>query len=189
MLRWILLILSIVLFQNCANKKRGVLLPLIPLVQETSSPSQKSSNPSPISNTTNDVSNTNNNNDTPPPPPPPVLVQFQTTSSSATEGTDQSVSIVVTLSSHLDTVVSVDYQVSGGTASSPSDYTLSTTTTLTFNPGETQKSFTVTIIDNQDHVPMSRTVIFTLTNLSPALSLGTNSTHTLTIHEDINDVP
>jgi hypothetical protein len=175
------------LFQNCANKKRGVLLPLIPLVQETSSPSQKSSNPSPISNTTNDVSNTNNNNDTPP-PPPPVLVQFQTTSSSATEAMDSSVSIVVTLSSHLDTVVSVDYQVSGGTASSPSDYTLSTTT-LTFNPGETQKSFTVTIIDNVDYVPMSRTVNFTLTNLSPALSLGTNSTHTLTIHEDINDVP
>ncbi len=178
MLKLIFLILSLILFQNCANKKRGVILPLLPLVQETPKPASPSSTVETTTPTTPSNDTNNNNN----PTPSPVVVQFQTTTSSATEGLDPSVSVVVSLASPLNVTASVDYQVSGGTAL-PSEYSISPTT-LTFNPGETQKSFTVTIVNDAIYSAPTKTLILTLTNLSSSLTLGTNSTHTLTIIED-----
>lgn len=51
----------------------------------------------------------------------------------------------VSLSNPSDQTITVDYVTANDTAVAPSDYTAVTTTTLTFNPGETSKPVTVTV--------------------------------------------
>src|SRR5207244_5009620 len=60
------------------------------------------------------------------------------------------VTFTVTLSAVSGRAVTVDYATADGTATAPADYTAIPTTTLTFNPGETTKSFTIQI--NPDHL-------------------------------------
>src|SRR5207247_3319659 len=51
----------------------------------------------------------------------------------------------VTLSALSGRTVTVNYATADGTATAPADYTAVPTTTLTFNPGETNKTFNVQI--------------------------------------------
>ncbi|MCA9014509.1 MAG: hypothetical protein KDA77_04175, partial [Planctomycetaceae bacterium] len=104
------------------------------------------------------------------------------------------VAITVLLNSPVDTAISVDYTTADGTASSSNDY-ISTSGTLTFNPGEQSKTITVPI-GNSDLVELDESFLINLTNL---ISNGANvilgdDQATVTIDDDdqagisINDV-
>ena len=60
------------------------------------------------------------------------------------EEANTNMTFTVTLSAVSAKTVTVDYATSEGTASEPADYN-ETNGTLTFSPGETEKTFTVTI--------------------------------------------
>ena len=94
------------------------------------------------------------------------------------------VTITVQLTGASGDTVTVHYATSDGTAEAGSDYTAASGT-LTFDPGETSKTFAVTIADD-DVIEASETVTLTLSDPANA-DLGTTSTATLTIVDD--DVP
>jgi hypothetical protein len=77
--------------------------------------------------------------------------------------------------------VGVSYATLGGTATSGADYT-AVSGTLNFAPGETTKTFTISILDD-DYVEQPETVGLTLSNVTGGASLGTGSA-TLTIVSD-----
>lgn len=108
-------------------------------------------------------------------------VQFTTTSSSASEAASSS-NIAVSLANTSAATITVDYAVTGGTATgSGTDYTLASGT-LTFNPGNTTKNITISV--NNDTIDeFDETVIITLSNPSNA-TLGTNTSHTFTINDN-----
>lgn len=83
---------------------------------------------------------------------------------------------------------SVDYATSDGTAGAGVDYD-ATSGTLNFAAGETEKTFTVPIIDDVDDEP-DETVNLTLSNPAPGpgARLGTPSTMVLTILDNDDDV-
>jgi hypothetical protein len=116
-------------------------------------------------------------------------LQFSTNAVSVSEQGGANVTFTVTRTGGTDGTLTVDYGVSGGTAS-PGRYTF-TPGTLTFAPGDTSKTFTVHVNDDQI-VEGDQTVILNLSNTTyddgtgaVALSgiLGTPSTETLTIHD------
>ncbi len=112
------------------------------------------------------------------------LVGFAQSSSSAIEATAGSQQIAVSLSTPAGSTVSVDYAVSGGTATSGNDYTL-VSGTLGFAPGESVRNIPLTILDDSV-ADDGETVIITLS--SPVgLALSTQDTHTFTIMDD--DLP
>lgn len=92
-----------------------------------------------------------------------------------------SVDITVTLSAASTSTVTVLYATSDGTATAPSDY-LATNGTLTFNPGETSKSFPVTIVN--DNTPEPTESLNLTLNAPSGATLGMQSTTTLTIIDD-----
>lgn len=106
-----------------------------------------------------------------------VYLEFEAASSSGDESTSQ-VALRVVLSRPSTGTVTVDYDVTGGTATGGADYTL-TTGTLAFNRGETSATIEIEIIDDRlDEA--DETVTVALSDPSGAL-LGLNSTHTYTI--------
>lgn len=127
---------------------------------------------------------------TPPPPdtptpvptdtPVPPSVQFDLNDYPAGEG-DGSVDILVTLSGTSATTITVEYVTSNLTAEESSDYTAANGA-LTFPPGTTSQTFSVTINDDNLDEP-DETVRLTLRNPNGA-TLGTPSTATLTIEDD-----
>ena len=109
----------------------------------------------------------------------PPTVQFDAASHSVDESAG-SATITVTLSAESERTVTVDYATSDGTATAGSDY-LASTGTLTFTPGTTAQSFSVSILsDGLDEA--NETVNLTLSNASNA-GLGTSAS-TLTILDD-----
>ncbi len=78
--------------------------------------------------------------------------------------------------------VSVAWSVSGGTAQAAADFG-AVPGTLTFKPGETAKSLTITIVDDGAGED-DETVQFTLANPSGGATLGDTQTATLTIVDD-----
>ncbi|MCB9098783.1 MAG: right-handed parallel beta-helix repeat-containing protein [Anaerolineales bacterium] len=90
------------------------------------------------------------------------------------------ITVTMSLSSALQTTV--DYATSDGTATDPTDY-ISATDTLTFAPGTTVQTFTVTI-NNDTELEGSETVSLTLSNVSNANLGNTNNPATLTIIDD-----
>lgn len=111
-------------------------------------------------------------NDTPP------TVEFTTESSSGSEGTSNN-KIPVTLSAASSNSITVDYAVTGGTAISPTDYSL-TSGTLTFPAGSTTQYISYTIVDDP-YAESDETVIVTLSNASASATLGAQATHTFSI--------
>ena len=77
---------------------------------------------------------------------PDVTVNFSSPDYSVGEG-EGAATITATLSQSLSDPVVVNYATSDGTATAPDDYT-SVVDTLTFAPGETEKPFDITIIDD-----------------------------------------
>ena len=108
---------------------------------------------------------------------PAPTVQFTLTSSNGSESV-ASVNLAANLSAASGKTVTVNYAATGGTATSPDDYSISGTS-LTFNPGETSKNVPITVVDDTLDEP-SETVIVTLSGPTNA-TLGTNTTHTYTI--------
>jgi hypothetical protein len=79
-------------------------------------------------------------------PPPSPEVRFSAATYSVDEGAGAA-TITVILSATSDRTLTVDYAASAGTASAGSDYVV-TNGTLTFNPGATSRTFSVSIIDD-----------------------------------------
>jgi DNA-directed RNA polymerase specialized sigma24 family protein len=108
----------------------------------------------------------------------PGTIQLSSSSFSANE--DQgAATITVTRSGGSDGTVSVHYATSNGTATAGSDY-MTTSGTLTFDPGETSKTFTIPIIDDTTVEP-NETVKLTLSDPTGGAALGTPAAGTLTI--------
>ncbi len=111
----------------------------------------------------------------------PPTVAFSATTSNASESTT-SVTIPVILSSAYANTVTVNYSVTGGTATgSGTDYTLAAGT-LTFTSGVTSQDISFTVL-NDTLSEANETIIVTLASPTVA-TLGTNTVHTYTIEND-----
>lgn len=111
-------------------------------------------------------------------------VQFNPTTYSAKETPGNStVTLTVTANRFGDpaTTITVNYTTSDGTATAGSDY-VATSGTVTFGPGETQKTFPVTILDDA-LIENAENFFVTLTGVTGA-SVGQDSTATVTISDD-----
>jgi hypothetical protein len=110
---------------------------------------------------------------------------FATPATTVTEGW-QDIDIPVVLDRASATAVTVRYSVApGGTAGNGSDYRLDAGS-LTFNAGETSKTIRASILDDNGTVEADESFTVRLDSVSPG-TLGTQSTHTITIHD--NDMP
>ncbi|MDD3486962.1 MAG: Calx-beta domain-containing protein [Candidatus Moranbacteria bacterium] len=112
-------------------------------------------------------------------------VFFENASSSNSE-TQTTASIKVKLSASSSQIAKVDYQTSGGTAyylseGTGKDYEFAKNT-LTFNPGETEKTINITIINDTIN-ETDETFNLTLSNPQNA-HLGINTNHSYTILDD-----
>ena len=108
-------------------------------------------------------------------------VAFNGTTSSAVESVT-SVTIPLSLSAPSGLTVTVDYAVTGGTATGGGvDYTLAAGT-LTFTPGVTTQNIPITVV-NDTLDESDETIQITLSNPSNAI-LGANAVHTYTILDD-----
>ena len=101
----------------------------------------------------------------------------------ATEGTDASLAFVVTLAPAGTTAVTVDYATADGTATQGDDYT-ATSGTLTFAPGETTKTITVPIVDD-DEEDDGETLTLTLSNTVGAELTDAQATGTIRTTEEV----
>jgi ELWxxDGT repeat protein len=90
--------------------------------------------------------------------------------------------ITVARSGGSDGTVTVHYATSDGTATAGTDYTPASGT-LTFNPGEISKTFTVGILDDGGITESDSSLNLTLSQVTGGATLGTPATATLTIHE------
>ncbi|MBP9887526.1 MAG: Ig-like domain-containing protein [Leptospiraceae bacterium] len=114
---------------------------------------------------------------------PPPTVAFTTTASTNSESI-ATFTIPVSLSASSSQSISVDYSVTGGTATSGADFTL-TSGTLTFASGIITQSISLNV-NNDLKDELDETIILTLSNPTNT-SLGANTTHTYTIIDD--DLP
>lgn len=113
---------------------------------------------------------------------PPALPVVSFAQSSYTVGESEgSVTITVTLSPSWSKTVTVQYATVDGTAVSPGDYG-STSGTLTFSPGQTSKTFTVSIV-NDTLAEATETFQAKLSNPVNAV-LGTTPTTVSIIDDD-----
>ena len=107
-----------------------------------------------------------------------VAGQLKFAASSYTVSEGGSVNLTVTRSGGKAGGVTVAYSVTGGTAASPSDFTLGGSGTLTFGPGETQK--TIPLSTTGGDVEGNETVLVTLASPTGGATL-TGATTTVTI--------
>jgi hypothetical protein len=114
-------------------------------------------------------------------------VQFDLASSTVDEGAGTA-TISVTLDIPVITgdTITVPFSVTGGTAVDPDDYSVATTSPLTFTGGDQTQSITVNIVDDGLDEADTETVELTLGTPTGA-TLGAQTTHTLSITD--NDLP
>ncbi len=105
-------------------------------------------------------------------------------SSSTYSGAENGGAITVTVNMNRtsSSTITVDYASSNGTATAGSDYT-SVNGTLSFSPGQTSKTFTVTPIDDPV-IESNETLFLALSGASNATIGTTNNTATLSITDD-----
>lgn len=117
---------------------------------------------------------------------PMPTVQFASTSSNGSESTT-SVTVTVNLSSASGKTITVPFSVNASSTATGSgtDYSVSTSSPLTFSPGDTSKTISITI-NNDTLDENDETIILDLGSPTNA-DLGTNTTHTYTIND--NDDP
>ncbi len=113
----------------------------------------------------------------------PRSIQFQTTSASGGEATTPiTVTVELDIPDMVDTTT-VDYSVTGGTATgSGTDFTLASGT-ITMLPGDTIETFDI-VIEDDDVYENDETIIITLTNASSGVNVGTNGSFTYTINNN-----
>ncbi|MBN1673693.1 MAG: lamin tail domain-containing protein [Kiritimatiellae bacterium] len=119
--------------------------------------------------------------------PGPTLpaVAFAASAPAGGEESVSPVSIAVSLDAASAEEVRVDFAPSGGTAAGGGvDYALAAGT-LTFAPGQTQRTLTLTVVDDAA-TELDETVVLSLANPANAV-LGAGTTHTYTITD--NDAP
>ena len=106
---------------------------------------------------------------------PRATVGFVSPSSSGSEA-DTPALIAVSLSQSLPETATVDYAITGGTASNGTDYTLSAGT-LTFAPGEVAKNISIVIVDDPN-LEDPETIVLMLSNPGGAnIRLGKYTQH------------
>jgi hypothetical protein len=110
---------------------------------------------------------------------PAGVVQFSQNSYAVIEGRTATVAVTRTGTAG---PVTVDFATGNGTATTPTDYA-ATSGTLTFQAGETAKTFTVTTVADA-LVEGSRSVIVTLANPTGGLALGSQSSAAVWILDD-----
>ncbi len=108
----------------------------------------------------------------------PTTIQFSASNYNVGEG-DGQVNITVTRAGDTTGAATVDYATSDGTAQQRTDYTISSGT-VTFAAGETSKVFSI-LINDDNYVEGSETFNLTLSNPTDGVSLGSQSTATVTI--------
>jgi hypothetical protein len=111
----------------------------------------------------------------------PGALQFSNATYSVNEN-GGTATITVTRTGGSTGSVSVNYATSDGTATAGKDYT-ATAGTLTFADGETSKTFTIPILDD-NLVEGNETVNLTLSSPTGGAALGSQATATLTIVDD-----
>ncbi|RLC65831.1 MAG: hypothetical protein DRI48_06125, partial [Chloroflexi bacterium] len=109
-----------------------------------------------------------------------LTVGFDAATSSGYESLSP-VALPVSISGQSMSAVTVNYAVTGGTATSPNDFTL-TAGTLTFNPGEMTNNISATILDDAISEG-DETIVVTLSDPNNAI-LGANTVHTYTIKDN-----
>ncbi|KPA18747.1 Na-Ca exchanger/integrin-beta4 domain protein, partial [Candidatus Magnetomorum sp. HK-1] len=112
----------------------------------------------------------------------PPTISFSPSSYSASESAG-TLNITATLSIASEKAISVDYSVTGGTATSGVDYT-TVDGTLNISAGATQATFTCTIIDDSNDED-TETVYITLSNYMNS-SAGASTVYTLNIGDNDN---
>jgi len=124
----------------------------------------------------------------PTPAPTPVpgagTLQFSASNYNASEDCAGAL-ITVTRTGDTNSVVTVAYTTSDGTAQQKSDYTIALGT-LTFAPNQTSKSFVV-LITEDSFVEGTETATVSLSNPTGGPALGSSSTATLTILDDATE--
>ena len=113
--------------------------------------------------------------------PKKVAFKFSAATYSVTENAG-AFDVTVVRSGNTSAAASIAYSHNGGTATG-ADYSF-TAGTLNFAPGETKKSFPVTIVDNGTANAPNKTIVFKLSNATPAGSQIRTATATLTIIDD-----
>ena len=111
----------------------------------------------------------------------PSVLQFNAAAYSVNEA-QGTATITVTRTGGSNVPVSIRYATSDGTATAGSDYS-ATSGTLSFAAGETNKTFTIPII-NDTQVEGNETVNLTLSSPTGGATLGSQATATLTIVDD-----
>jgi len=114
--------------------------------------------------------------------PVPSMLQFSAPSYTVHESSSLKTLVTVKRTGSLTGTVTVNYATGGGTATPGSDYT-PTSGTLSFAEGETTKTFTVSIIDDNVYEGTSETIGLTLSGQSGDAALGSQKTATLTIQD------
>ena len=106
-----------------------------------------------------------------------VAPELSVADAGGTEGTDAAIAFTVTLAPAAATEVTVNYATADGSATAPADYT-STSSTLTFEPGQTSRTVEVPIVDD-DEEDDGETFTLTLSDPSSAVLADAEATGTI----------
>ena len=117
------------------------------------------------------------------PAAPPALSVANATAAEPDAGQSATLDFVVTLNRAASGTVTVDYATSDGTATAGADYTAASGT-LSFQPGETSKTVTVTVLSDA-HDEGSETLTLTLSNPTGAVIGDGEATGTITNDDHI----
>ena len=117
------------------------------------------------------------------PAAPPSLSVADATAAEPEAGQSITLDFVVTLNRAASGTVTVDYATSDGTATAGADYTVASGT-LSFQPGETSKTVTVTVLSDA-HDEGSETLTLTLSNATGAVIGDGQATGTITNDDHI----
>lgn len=109
----------------------------------------------------------------PPPPPAPVLPTLTISDVAVNEGRNGSTTatVTITLSAASTSTVTVTVGVTGGTATSGTDFSGGSAVVLTFSPGQTTKTFSISVKGDRTPEP-NETVLVTLSGVNAAATIA-----------------
>ncbi|MBA3605287.1 MAG: hypothetical protein H0W46_04805 [Acidimicrobiia bacterium] len=119
-------------------------------------------------------------------PPPPPLPSLSVNDVSVTEGDKMAgptATLTITLSAAATTNVTVTVSIVGGTATSGTDYTGGSTVTLTSTPGQTTRTFSITIRGDRT-AELNETVIVALSAVSANATIADNQGIITIVNDD-----